>query len=722
MPSYYNDYANAAERIIQQVGNTVVIGVPLGLGKPIGILNALYRLAHDNPSIQLTIITGLTLARPTLHNELEKRFVTPILDRILKDYEDPLYEHARELQQLPKNIRVIEFFLSPGKYLHNSYVQQNYISSKYTSVVHDALHYSINVYAQQVAHSSSHADQYSLSCNTDLFHEIADYLRQFQRNGKNTCIVAEVNANLPYMYGDAVVNAAGFTDIVDTKHYRTLFAIPREEISPQDHLIGLYTSFLLKDNSCLEVGIGKLSNAVANALIMRQNHNTVYLEIFKNLAVLEKFGESIASIGAVDPFDKGIYASTEMLSDEYLQLYNANILKKQVYDHIGLQRLLNANAITEKITIEMVDVLVNHHIINAHITATDLQFLQQFGIFKPGIILEAGNFVLTSGESFSADLTLPSSRQQIVNQCLGDKLRTGKIIHAGFFLGTSDFYKELYEFPTEVAQKIDMTSITRTNALSWSPELLKLQRINARFINTALMITAGGGVVSDGLANLQELSGVGGQYDFVAMAQELEGARSIITCRSTRQTKNTVQSNIVWDYTNLTIPRYLRDIFVTEYGIADCRSKTDAEVIKSLINITDSRFQEIILSQAKKYGKVAQDYAIPLCFKNNTPERIRPLMRELQLKGYFRAYPFGSDLTDVEQKLATVLQYLKNSSNRQLAFLTLKAIFNFNADASFEKYFVRMQLVQPKTFKDFIYKKLLRYLLNKADNTTLDQD
>ena len=427
--------------------------------------------------------------------------------------------------------------------------------------------------------------------------------------------------------------------------------------------------------------------------------------------MLEKFSESIALIGALNPFDKGLYASTEMLSDEYLQLYNANILKKRVYDHIGLQRLLNANAITERVTIEMIDVLVEHNIINAKVTLADLQFLQQFGIFKPGISFESDDLVLISGERFPADLTLPASRQQIFNKCLGDELKTGKIVHAGFFFGSIDFYKQMCEFPIETVQQIAMSSIVRTNALLWSPELLTLQRQNARFINTALMITMGGAVVSDGLANLQELSGVGGQYDFVAMAHELIGARSIINCRSTRQTKNTLQSNIVWEYTNLTIPRYLRDIFVTEYGIADCRSKTDAEVIKSLINVTDSRFQEALLSQAKKYGKVAQDYEIPSCFKNNTPEKILPLIKELQLKGYFSAYPFGSDLTDTEQKLATVLQFLKNSSKRKLAFLAIKAIFNFKADKKFEKYLVRMQLERPKTIKDYFYKKLLRYLL-----------
>src|SRR5438552_3731150 len=130
MTTNYDHCETAAKKIIDRVGKTIFLAVPIALGKPIGLLNAFYRLAAADKSINLTIITGLTLARPLLHNELEKRFAEPLLDRMLKDYEDPLYEHARELQQVPDNIKIIEFFLSPGKYLHNSYVQQNYVSSK----------------------------------------------------------------------------------------------------------------------------------------------------------------------------------------------------------------------------------------------------------------------------------------------------------------------------------------------------------------------------------------------------------------------------------------------------------------------------------------------------------------------------------------------------------------------------------------------------------------
>ncbi len=351
----------AAQNIIDTVGKKIVIGVALGLGKPIGLLNALYRMALQDPSIHLTIITGLTLARPTLHHDLEKRLVEPILDRMMGDYEDPLYERARVEQSLPDNIRVMEFYLSPGKFLHNNYVQQNYISSNYTNVVRDLLHFSINVLAQQVARSKSNDKQYSLSSNSDLFLQMAKGLRQLEAQGKKIAIAAEVNLNLPFMHGDAIVEADAFTDILDTKKYPTLFALLREEISVEAHLIGLYTSTLVKDEGCLQIGIGKLGNALANALIMRHQQNDEYREILNKLRVQEKFGET----GFLSPFENGLYASTEMLSDEYLHLYKANILKKRVYDHVGLQRLLNEKEIDENVTPNMIECLIKNNIIQS---------------------------------------------------------------------------------------------------------------------------------------------------------------------------------------------------------------------------------------------------------------------------------------------------------------------------------------------------------------------
>jgi Acetyl-CoA hydrolase len=60
-------------------------------------------------------------------------------------------------------------------------------------------------------------------------------------------------------------------------------------------------------------------------------------------------------------------------------------------------------------------------------------------------------------------------------------------------------------------------------------------RIDARFVNNAMMATLMGAAISDGLENGQVVSGVGGQYNFVAQAFALAGARSVLTVEATRQ-------------------------------------------------------------------------------------------------------------------------------------------------------------------------------------------
>ena len=364
--NFYESCHQAAEQIFAAVGNDIVMAIPIAIGKPIGVVNALYDRAKADPSLKLTIITGLTLARPVLNNKLERRLVGPILDRLLNDYEDPSYELDRIHNAVPSNIKIVEFFLAPGKFLNNAYVQRHYISSAYSSVLRDLKRWNINVVAQQITRRTDQMtglEGYSLSSNTDLFHAAVDFLKR--KNSQRIAVVGEINQHLPFMVNEAEVKAETFTHIVIPTLQRHLFAIPREAISPQDHVIGLYTSTLIKDGSCLQVGIGKLSNAVANALIMRHLHNDDYITLLKELNVFAKFGEIINQIGDTKPFIKGLYASSEMISDEYMQLYQAGILKKAVYDHAELQHLINIGIIDpNNISIDTLDHLIKHQIIN----------------------------------------------------------------------------------------------------------------------------------------------------------------------------------------------------------------------------------------------------------------------------------------------------------------------------------------------------------------------
>ena len=77
------------------------------------------------------------------------------------------------------------------------------------------------------------------------------------------------------------------------------------------------------------------------------------------------------------------------------------------------------------------------------------------------------------------------------------------------------------------------------------------------------------------------------------------------------QGRHDSRSNIVTSYGHTTIPRHLRDIAITEYGIADLRGRTDAECIAAMLNIADSRFQDELLAAAKRANKIDAGYRIP---------------------------------------------------------------------------------------------------------------
>src|SRR5690606_30344206 len=145
-----------------------------------------------------------------------------------------------------------------------------------------------------------------------------------------------------------------------------------------------------------------------------------------------------------------------------------------------------------------------------------------------------------------------------------------------------------------------MTAVSKVNQLYGDETLERLQRQHARFVNTSMKVTLNGAAASDTVAGGRVVSGVGGQYNFVAMAHALDGARSILLLRSTRLTRRgKLESNVVPEYGQCTIPRHLRDIVISEYGIADLRGKTDAECADQLIRIADSRFQQGLIKAAQ---------------------------------------------------------------------------------------------------------------------------
>jgi acyl-CoA hydrolase len=279
----------------------------------------------------------------------------------------------------------------------------------------------------------------------------------------------------------------------------------------------------------------------------------------------------------------------------------------------------------------------------------------------------------------------------------------GVLLHGGFFVGPKSFYRRLREMDAARLQKIQMSRISFTNQLYGDEPGKKSARKNARFVNNAMIATALGAIVSDALEDGRVVSGVGGQFNFVDQAFALPGARSIIAINATRGRGRKLQSNVRWSYGHATIPRHLRDIVVSEYGIADLRGKSDEQVVAEMLDIADSRFQDELLRQAKAAGKIAKSYEIAPSNSDNYPRRIAMALAPLRERGLLPPFPFGTDFTPLEQRLIAALELLESASPLKLVRLAL-AGFRSNEEAAAS----RMALDRPMTVGQFISRALLR--------------
>ena len=293
----------------------------------------------------------------------------------------------------------------------------------------------------------------------------------------------------------------------------------------------------------------------------------------------------------------------------------------------------------------------------------------------------------------------------------------GALLHAAFFLGPKSFYRALREMKPEDIARIQMVPVSFTNQLYGDEDAKRRARVDARFVNNAMMATLMGAAISDGLDNGQVVSGVGGQYNFVAQAFALEGARSMLTLESVRGSGRNAQSNIRWSYGHTTIPRHLRDVIVTEYGIADLWGKSDADVIAAMLSVADSRFQGELMRQAKDAGKLPKIYEIPTAHRENFPDRIAAALKPSRDAGLLPAFPFGSDFTDVERQLIPALQILKEAQASKLDLLEL-AWQGFRAgppDAETAACLARLQLDQPASFSERLYRALVSAALARSE-------
>jgi acyl-CoA hydrolase len=613
-PALFDDPARLADAIVEKVGKRIVLAMPLGLGKASHIANALYDKAAADPSLNLTIFTALTLEPPRAKNELEHRFLDPVAQRVFAGYPALHYAAAIHKGEVPPNVEINEFFFEAGQWLGSPYAQQHYISANYTHALRYVLDRGVNVVGQLVAHRAEEAAHpYSLSCNPDL---TCDLLKLRREGRADFLFCGQTNSELPFLRGDAAVAANEFDYVLDSpKTDFPLFAPPREPVSLADYAAGLHAAGIVPDGGTLQIGIGSLGDAVAQALVLRQRQNGKFCNLLAQLGYAPASGAEVRT----EAFDIGLYGCSEMFVEGMLDLYRAGILKREV---------------------------------------------------------------------------------------------DGVVLHGGFFVGSRAFYRALREMPPETSAKFGMTSISFVNEIYYDEDKKRRARVNARFLNDAMMATLLGDVISDGLEDGRVVSGVGGQYNFIAQGFALEGARSAILLHATRTAGGKTQSNIRWRYGHATIPRHLRDIIITEYGIADIRGKTDREVIAAMLAITDSRFQDELLRQAKAAGKIERTYELPKAVRDNTPDAIARALEPAAGAGLLPRFPFGTDFTDVEQRLIPALEKLKAASPFELMSLFLRGL---SAGGDHGDCLNRMGLVHPKGLAQRFYASLVRGALRGGE-------
>ena len=605
-PEWYTDADQCAERLIERLSGRISLAMPLGIGKAVHLVNALYQKAKARPAFELTISSALSLELPQAGSELERRFLKPLVARLYDGV--PVPDYVADLRQgtLPDNVQVEDFYFRPGAYLGVHEAQQNYLSINYTSVVASVLDRGVNVVAQGLA-PGREPGQLSLSCNPDTTLDLLDAARS---RGKQLLTVGEVNPQLPFMPHDSVVPESSFDMLLDTgSDGYPLFPVPNRAASLTDYAIALRIAALIRDGGTLQIGIGSLGDAIAYSIGLRRTHN-------------EQFRLLLGALGPhdipqeLDDLPQGLYGASEMFVEGFLHLHDLGILNRTVANDIYL--------------------------------------------------------------------------------------------HAGFFLGSAQFYERLRQLPEETRRGINMTRISFTNSLLNDTDTKRAQRRDARFINSAMMVTLMGAVVSDGLDDGRVVSGVGGQYNFVAMAHDLEGARSIIALPATRIAKGKTSTNIVWNYAHTTIPRHLRDIVVTEYGVADLRNATDQEVIAALLNVADSRFQEDLRGQAVAAGKLPTSYQIPDRHRNNYPESLQEAFAGTGAMDAMPIYPLGTDLNEAEAALAVALPPLAEQRGDLLALLRMaRRGRRLAGDPELRTALDRMALLQPEGLKERFYRALV---------------
>ena len=641
----------AVELLMKRIPGTLRIGAPLGIGKPHRLLNALYHQVAQDPTRRLEIYTALSLGPPSAAPGLEQRFLGPFAARHFgEDFPRLLYVEAMKRDALPANIVVEEFYMQSGALLKSTQAQRAYTSLNYTQAAAGVAQRGANAILQKVAREPAPLE------------------------GKAPRLSLSCNNDTTQDTIDAI-RALGLP--------RPLLVA---EVDPKLPWIG---------------GTAAVDESFFDIVVTPDGPHP------------KLFALPRQPVGDVD-YAIGLYASTLVRDGGTLQ--------------IGIGAL--ADALSHALALRHTDNDKYREVLHA---------LDPELAHHPAVIASGGMDPFAVGlygcsemlnEGFKRLVEAGVIRRKVVDDetlmariangtaNLGDQARLerdGEYLHGAFYLGSPAFYEWLHHLPDDQRRAIGMRRISEINQLYGGNESLeRLQRVDSRFFNTCMMATALGAAVSDGLEDGRIVSGVGGQYNFVAMAHALQGARSVLMFRSQRGEGSRAESSVRWNYGHTTIPRHLRDLYVNEYGIADLLNQTDEDCVIAMSAITDARFQAALLDEAKASKKLRADFTADAEWSRNTPERLASTLAPFRKDGTLPDYPLGSDFTEIEQRLVKALGWLKaeTSTVPKKLMTVMKAVFGKVTDD--KEAMQRMGLESPSGLAAKLEAKLIAHALHKS--------
>ncbi len=170
----------------------------------------------------------------------------------------------------------------------------------------------------------------------------------------------------------------------------------------------------------------------------------------------------------------------------------------------------------------------------------------------------------------------------------------GKAVYT-FAGGTKRLYDFIDDNPICCSAPVDYVNLIETVA--------KID--NFVSVNSCIAVDLYGQVCSES-AGYQQISGTGGQLDFVLGAFQSTGGQSFLCTPATRVNKNGELESLITPGlapgSIVTTPRMATNFIVTEYGAADLKGKSTWERAELLISIAHPSFRDDLIKDAERMG------------------------------------------------------------------------------------------------------------------------